>query len=66
MYRKSQDFLSCGTRVGVLINPEKRTIEVYRLGQDVVILGDGDVLTITDLLPSWEVAGSELWSPEFE
>lgn len=64
--KKIEDFLSLGARIGILINPEKHIVEVYRLGQDVVILGDGDVLTIPDLLPGWELAISDLWSPEFE
>jgi Uma2 family endonuclease len=63
---KIEEFLALGTRVGILINPEKRIIEVYRSGQDVEILRDGDILTIPDLLPGWEVAVSDLWSPEFE
>ena len=63
---KIEEFLALGTRVGILINPEKRIIEIYRLGQDVEILQDGDILTVPDLLPGWEVAVSDLWSPEFE
>lgn len=64
--KKIEDFLGLGTRIGILINPEKHIVAVYRLGQDVVILGDGDVLTIPDLLPGWELIISDLWSPEFE
>jgi len=64
--KKIEDFLTLGTRIGILINPEKHIVEVYRLGQDVVILGDGDILTIPDLLPGWELAIADLWSPEFE
>ena len=63
---KIEEFLTLGTRVGILINPEKRIIEIYRLGQDVEILRDGDILTVPDLLPGWEVAVSDLWAPEFE
>ncbi|MCL1462869.1 Uma2 family endonuclease [Argonema galeatum] len=63
---KIEEFLAVGTKVGILINPEKHIVEIYRSGQDVVILGDGDVLTITDLLPGWSVAIADLWSPEFE
>lgn len=64
--KKIEDFLSLGTRIGILINPEKHIVEVYRLGQDVVILTDDDVLTIPDLLPGWELAIADLRSPEFE
>jgi Uma2 family endonuclease len=63
---KIQDFLNAGTQVGILINPENQTVEIYRRGEDVVILGDRDVLTLPDLLPGWEVAISELWAPEFD
>ena len=62
---KIQNFLSQGTKIGILINPEKHRVEIYRLGQEVVVLGDGDVLSIPDLLPGWEVTVTDLWSPEF-
>lgn len=64
--KKIEDFLAVGTRVGILINPEKHIVEIYRLGQDVIVLGDSDVLTVSDLLPGWEVPIADLWSPEFE
>jgi hypothetical protein len=35
-------------------------------GEDVVILGDRDLLTLPDLLPGWQVAISDLWAPEFD
>ena len=63
--KKIQGFLSQGTKVGILINPEKHSVEIYRPGEEVVVLGDGDVLSIPDLLPGFEVAVSDLWSPEF-
>ncbi len=63
--KKIQNFLSQGTNVGILINPEKHRIEIYRLGEEVVVLGDGDILTVPDLLPGWEVAVTDLWPPEF-
>ncbi|HAA27485.1 MAG TPA: hypothetical protein DCE56_07120 [Cyanobacteria bacterium UBA8553] len=62
---KIKEFLSLGTNVGILVNPEKHTVEIYRSDKDVVVLGDGDVLTIPELLPGWEVAIADLWSPEF-
>ena len=62
---KIQDFLSQGTKVGILINPEKHRVEIYRSGEDAIVLGDGDILTIPDLLPGFEVAIVDLWSPEF-
>lgn len=63
---KIQEFLSLGTRVGILINPDDRTVEVHRSGQAIVTLHDGDVLTIPDVLPGWEVQVVDLWAPEFD
>lgn len=63
---KISEFIALGTKVGILINPEERTVEVYRADKGVVTLGDGDLLTVPDLLPGWEVSVSDLWAPEFE
>jgi Uma2 family endonuclease len=63
---KIQEFLTVGTQIGILINPENHTLEIYRLAQDADILRDGDVLTLPDLLPGWEMAVSELWPLEFD
>ncbi|WP_026072363.1 Uma2 family endonuclease [Nodosilinea nodulosa] len=63
---KIQEFLNLGTQVGILINPESRQVEVYRLGQEAIALSDGDILTVPDLLPGWEVAVADLWPLVFE
>jgi Uma2 family endonuclease len=63
--QKIQEFISLGTQIGILIDPKTRTIEVYRPGEKVVIR-DGDVLTLPDLLPGWEAAIADIWSPVFE
>jgi Uma2 family endonuclease len=64
--KKIDDFLQQGTRVGLLLHPEQRWVEIRRLGQAPVRLRDGDVLSVPDLLPGWEVPVEELWSPIFE
>ncbi len=63
---KIQLFLQLGSVVGILIDPDKLTVMVYRLNQAPVVLQNGDTLTLPDLLPGWELAVSELWPPEFE
>jgi Uma2 family endonuclease len=62
---KIDSFLAQGTRVGILIHPEQRWVEIRRTGQDPVTLHDGDRLTVPDLLPGWEVQVEDLWAPEF-
>jgi len=63
--QKIQSFLTQGTTVGILIDPDTRQLEVMRLQQPVEIFKDGDTLAIPDLLPEWKLAISELWSPDF-
>ena len=63
---KIEQFLALGTQVGILLNPDDRTVEVYRQDQTLTVLRDGDILTIPDLFPGWEVAVVELWSPRFD
>ena len=63
---KIDEFLEQGTSVGILIHPEQRWLEIRRSGQEPLVLKDGDVLMLPDLLPGWELQVSELWSPVFE
>ncbi|MBW4668595.1 MAG: Uma2 family endonuclease [Cyanomargarita calcarea GSE-NOS-MK-12-04C] len=63
---KIQLFLQLGSVVGILIDPDKLTLTVYRLNQEPVVLRDNDKLTLPDLLPAWELTVSELWPPEFD
>jgi Uma2 family endonuclease len=63
---KIELFLQLGSTVGMLIDPDKLTVTVYRLNQTPVILQNGETLILPDLLPGCELAVSELWPPEFE
>ncbi|MBW4658091.1 MAG: Uma2 family endonuclease [Drouetiella hepatica Uher 2000/2452] len=63
---KILSFLELGTRVGILVNPDDKTVRIYRAGQEAIALRDGDMLTVPELLPGWEVAVSDLWPPIFE
>ncbi|HLO87039.1 MAG TPA: Uma2 family endonuclease [Nostocaceae cyanobacterium] len=62
---KIQEFLNLGSRIGILINPKTKNIEVYQNDQ-VLILENNELLTLPDLLPGFEVKISEIWSPVFE
>lgn len=63
---KIQLFLQLGAQVGILINPDKLTVRVYRRVGEVELLAGEDKLTIPELFPGWEIAISELWPPVFE
>jgi Uma2 family endonuclease len=63
---KIQAFLELGTQVGILIDPDKLTVTIYRPNSEPVILTSYDSLTVPELLPGWEMPISELWPPVFE
>lgn len=62
---KIQQFLTYGTQVGILVDPRSRTMEVDRSNTEKVVLGDGDVLQVPEVLPGWELPVAEVWAPEF-
>jgi Uma2 family endonuclease len=66
LVEKIQLFLELGSTVGILIDPDKLTLTVYRLNQKPIVLQDNEKLTLPDLLPGWELVVSEIWPPVFE
>ena len=71
-------FLSQGVQVGILIDPDTHIVSVYRSSglstngdsgdsiPQVTTLRDGDILTIPELCPGWEIAIISLWPPVYE
>ncbi|WP_392435925.1 Clp protease N-terminal domain-containing protein [Chlorogloeopsis fritschii PCC 9212] len=66
LQEKIQRFLELGVQVGLLINPDERTLAVYRANNQVTELTDEDKLAIPELLPEWELSISQLWPPAFK
>lgn len=64
---KILQFLELGTQVGMLVDPDKQTVTIYyRDHRQPVVLGNGDMINVPELLPGWEMLVSELWPPVFE
>ena len=63
---KIQSFIELGAKVGILIDPDKRTVTIYTPTAEPVVLRDGDMISIPELLPGWEVPVAELWPIDFE
>ena len=63
---KIQSFIELGAKVGILIDPDKRTVTIYSPKAEPVVLRDGDIISIPELLPGWEIAVTELWPIDFE
>jgi Uma2 family endonuclease len=50
---KMEEYTDNGVRLGWLINPQKRQVEIYRPGQDVEILEAPETLSGEDVLPGF-------------
>ena len=60
-------FLSQGVEVGILIDPDTRTVHVYRSDMSQrTTLRDGDTLIIPELFPGWEIPITSLWPVVYE
>jgi len=71
-------FLSQGVQVGILIDPDRHIVRIYRAGglsKDAdtgelipqgTTLHDGDTLTIPELFPGWEIPITSLWPVVYE
>ncbi len=62
---KILNFVELGAIVGILIDPDEETVTVYRHQGEPTVLINGDILTLPELFPGWELAVSELWPPIF-
>ncbi len=64
--KKIKMFLGQGVKVAILIDPDQLTATLYRPNQKPILFRDGEILTIPELLPGWELQISELWPPIFD
>jgi Uma2 family endonuclease len=59
-------FLSLGSKVGILIDPDEQTATIYRTTGEPIVFNNADKLTIPELFPGWELAVSDIWPPVFD
>ena len=58
---KACDWIRYGTRLVVVVEPDRRRLVVHRSDKDVQILGEDDVLDGGDVVPDFELAIRELF-----
>ena len=58
---KVADWLAAGTLAVVVVNPRNLTVRIHRSPTDVVVLNEGDVLEVQDVVPGWRMAVSEIF-----
>ncbi len=58
---KMQEYLDNGVKLGWLIEPEAKTVEIYKVGQQVKILNNPQTLSGEDVLPGFILDLSEIF-----
>jgi len=51
--KKIKNFIELGAQVGILSAPDEETVTVYRQEGEPIVLGNEDILTVTELFPGW-------------
>ncbi len=55
------EYIDNGTRLGWLINPQDRQVEIYRAGQDKEILDNPATLSGENVLPGFVLNLQAIW-----
>ncbi|MDJ0575023.1 MAG: Uma2 family endonuclease [Xenococcaceae cyanobacterium MO_234.B1] len=59
--QKMEEYMSCGVKLGWLINPDELQVEIYRLGQEKEVLNNPSNLSGEDILPNLIVDLSDIF-----
>jgi Uma2 family endonuclease len=58
---KMVEYQRLGVQLGLLVNPQERKVEIYRLGQELEILNDPITVDCDDVLSDFALNMSEIW-----
>ena len=61
LQNKLKEYMNCGVRLGWLINPDAKQVEIYRQGKDTEILDNPQTLSGEDIMPNLIVDLSEIF-----
>jgi Uma2 family endonuclease len=62
LQQKMQEYIENGVRLGWLINPQRKQVEIYRSGHPVEILNEPLRLSGEEVLPGFVLDLSRIWS----
>ena len=61
LQEKMQEYRRLGVRLGLLINPKNQQVEMYRLGQDPVVLDGPSAIDCSEVMPGFVLSMSRIW-----
>jgi Uma2 family endonuclease len=62
LQQKMSEYMACGVRLGWLINPDEKQVEIYRQGQEKQVLSSPISLSGQDFLPGLTVDLAEIFA----
>ena len=62
--KKMREYIEVGVRLGWLIDPDAKVVEIYRPGAEVEILNNPEFVSGDPELAGFELALAEIWSEE--
>jgi Uma2 family endonuclease len=60
--QKMEEYISCGVKLGWLINPDAQQVEIYRQGQEKEVINNPISLSGEDILPGLTVDLTEIFN----
>jgi Uma2 family endonuclease len=61
LQEKMEEYRRLGVRLGLLINPKNKQVDVYRSGQDAVVLESPSSIDCNDVMPGFVLSMSRIW-----
>ena len=61
LQEKMQEYRRLGVRLGLLVNPKNQQVEMYRLGQDTVVLNGLNAIDCGEVMPGFVLSTSRIW-----
>ena len=58
---KIADWLAAGTLAVIVVNPRNRTVGIHRPQAEVIVLNEGDILEVQDVVPGWRMPVREIF-----
>lgn len=59
--RKMAEYRDCGVRLGWLIDPQEKQVQIYRVGRPTEYLNQPEELSGEDILPGFVLTLSDVW-----
>ena len=56
-----REYRRLGVRLGLLINPQSQTVELYRPEQDLEVLESPEAIDCGEVMPGFDLSMSRIW-----